>query len=104
MPHKEQHKESRNIPSTLRKIAILQSKQKNQQAKELSKRLKSAVSIKYIAKTTGDNKKAIYCLLSSPKRRKKEVYMCKLTEVVLDKVKSIYSDEDVSYTLPELGF
>ena len=66
--------------------------------------MKSAVNIKYIAETTGDNEKAIYHLLSSPKRRTKEVYICKLTEVVRDEVKRIYSDEEVSYTLPDIRF
>ena len=101
-PYKEHYEESRNIPSTLWKIAILRSKRKNQQAKELSEKLKSAVSIKYIAETTGDNEKAIYHLLSSPKRRTKEVYIRKLTEVMRDKVKRIYSDEEVCYTLPDI--
>ena len=66
--------------------------------------MKSAVSIKYIADTTGDNEKTIFHLLSSPKGRTKEVYIHKLTEVMCDKVKMIYSDEEVSYTLPDIRF
>ena len=46
----------------------------------------------------------IYYLLSSPKRRTKGVCICKLTEVMHDKVKRIYSDEEVSYTLPDIRF
>ena len=46
----------------------------------------------------------LYHLLSSLKKRTKEVYICNLTEVVRDEVKRIYSDEEVSYTLPDVRF
>ena len=92
------------IPSMLRKIAVLQSKQKYTEAKKLSVKLKSVVSIKYIAETTGDNDKALYRLLSSPKKRTQEVYVCKLTEVIRDEVRRIYNDDEISYTLPDVRF
>ena len=43
-------------------------------AKELAVKLKSTVSIKEMAKTTGDSDKSLYRLLSSPKKRMKEIY------------------------------
>ena len=66
--------------------------------------MKSSVSIKHIIETTGDNSTAIYRLLRSPKRRTKEFYIRKLTDHVRDEVKKIYSDEEVSYTLPDVRF
>ena len=94
----------KKIPSTLRKIAVLKSKRKHTEAKNLRVQLKSQFSIKNIADQTGDDNKALYCLLSSPKKRTKEFYVRKLTEVVHDEVRRIFNDEEVSYTLPDMRF
>ena len=61
----------KNIPSTLKKIVVLKSKQKHTEAKNLRVQLKSQFSIRSIADKTGDDDKALYCLLSSPKKRTK---------------------------------
>ena len=94
----------RNIPSTLRKIAVLKSKRKHTEAKNLRVELKSQFTIKSLADQTGDNDKSLHRLLSSPKKRTKEFYICKLTEVVRDEVKRIFNDEELSYTLPDVRF
>ena len=94
----------KKIPSILRKITLLESKWKHTEAKNLRVQLKSQFSIKSIVDQTGDDDKALYHLLSSPKKRMKEFYVCKLTEVVHDEVKRIFNDEEVSYTLPDVRF
>ena len=94
----------KKIPSTLRKIAVLKSKRKHTETKNLRVQLKSQFSIKSIADQTGDDNKALYHLLSSPKKRTKEFYIHKLTEVVRDEVRRIFNDEEVSYTLPDMRF
>ena len=80
---------------------MLKSKRKHTEAKNLRVQLKSQFSIKSIADQTGDDNKALYHVLSSPKNGTKEFYVCKLTEVVRDEVRRIFNDEEVSYTLPD---
>ena len=57
-----------------------------------------------MAKTTGDSDKSLYHLLSSPQKRMKEIYTRKLTDIIRDKVKRIYNDDEVSYSLPDVRF
>ena len=83
---------------------MLKCKRKQTEAKNLRVQLKSQFSIKSIADQTGDDNKALCHLLSSPKKRTKEFYVRKLTEVVCDEVKRIFNDEEVSYTLKDMRF
>ena len=77
----------KDITKHLRKVAVLKAKRQPEKARKLSETLKGQFkSIKDIAEYVGDDEKAIYRLLSPPKRRIKEEYIRKLSDEVKTEV------------------
>ena len=73
----------KDVTKHLRKVAVLKAKRQPEKARKLSDSLKGQFrSIKDIAKYVGDDEKAIYRLLSPPKRQLKEEYIWKLSDEV----------------------
>ena len=92
-----------SVTKELRKIAVLKSKQKHQQAMKLADGLKSQFKyVKDIAVHASDDEKAVYRLLSPPKSRIKEEYLRKLSDEVKNEIERIYNDNEVSYCLPDM--
>ena len=83
----------KDVTKHLRKVAVLKAKWQPEKARKLSDSLKGQFrSIKDIAKYVGDDEKAIYRLLSSPKSWIKEEYIRKLSDEVKAEVERIYND------------
>ena len=93
----------------LRKIAVLRSKRNEkatEKADEITAKLKTRFkTVSEIVREAGDDKKAVYRLLSPPKKRIKEEE--KLSRKLINKVKReverIYNDEEISYCLPDMN-
>ena len=93
----------KDVTKHLQKVAVLKAKQQPEKARKLSESLKGQFRyIKDIAKYVGDDEKAIYRLLSPPKRRIKEEYIWKLSDEVKAEVEGIYNDPEVMYCLPDM--
>ena len=93
----------KDVKKHLWKVAVLKAKQQSDKAMKLSESLKGQFkSIKDIAKYVGDDEKAIYRLLSPPRKRIKEEYIRKLSDEVKDEVERIYNYPEVTYCLPDM--
>ena len=95
-----------SISKDLRKIAILRSKKKHDEARSVAMCLKSKYkSVSEIASKSGESRHAVYRLLSqSDKRSVKNEYMRKLKPEDRDEVIRIYNDDEVSYSLPDIKY
>ena len=94
---------SASVSKTFRKIALLRSKKKNQQAKELCNELKSDFkTVKQIATVTKENVRFVYRLLSLPKKRVQAEYIKKLTDDHKKEVIEMYGSDAFTYSLPDV--
>ena len=88
---------SASVNKTLRKIAFLRSKKKNEQAKTLCDELKSNFNtVKQIATITKENVRLVYRLLYSPKKSVQAEYMKKLTDDQKKEVIEMYLSDAVT--------
>ena len=95
-----------SVAKNLRKIAILQSKKRFQEAQSAAMALKLKFkSVSQIALKSGELQQAVYRLLSkSDKSRAKDEYVRKLKQEDRDEVLKVYNDEEVSYLLPDIKY
>ena len=95
------------VDSTLRKIAVLRTKKKFDEADKMIADLKSKHgSVSRIVAQSSEDDSVIYRLLSSPISRKKDqkLYTRKLTDEMKRDVLHTYYDEEISYYLPDRRF
>ena len=100
-----------SVSKELRRIAILRSKKKKDEAEAKAKILKSRFStIKRIAYEASEDKHCVYRLLTtSPEKKKKKKrikskYKRKLTKSMTTEVLSFYENDEVSYCLPDVKY
>ena len=95
-----------SIAKDLRKIAILRSKKKYQEAKTAAQCLRKRFkSITEIVNKSGESRQAVYRLLSqTDNRRVKTQPERKLNEEDCEEVVKIYNDDEVSYSLPDMKY
>ena len=99
MPPKE------SVGKHLRKIAILKSQKKYKEAKVVATSLRSRFKVAEIAALLGERIQSVYRLLSPErKRRLQKEYIKKLTQEDKEEVINIYSDDEVSYSLPDIKY
>ena len=92
------------VVRALRKIAVLRSHKKYEQARDESNALKSQYKMVDIAAKTGESLQAVYRMLSDKKRRVQLKYTRKLTAEDKAAVVDIYNDNEVSYCLPDMKY
>ena len=95
-----------SVAKQLRKIAILRSKKKYQEARNAAMSLRNRFkSVSEIVSKSGESRQAVYRLLSqSDSRRVKTEYTRKLKEEDRQEVINIYNDDEVSYSLPDMKY
>ena len=94
-----------SMTKQLRKIAVLRSHRKHDESEKIAESLRSRFkTIKDIADICGDDPKSVYHLLSTPRQQKQDAYTQKLRDEIRDEVERIYSDEQVSYCLPDMKY
>ena len=98
-----------SVTKDLRKIAVLRSKRNEKATKkagEIVANLKTRFkTVSEIAREASDDKKAVYRLLSPPKKRIKDEMKLsrKLTNEIKEEVEGMYNDEEISYCLPDMN-
>ena len=94
------------IARELRKIAILKSKKRHDEARSTAVCLQSKYkTISNIANKSGESCQVVYRLLSQTnERRLKSEYVRKLTPVDRAEVIRIYNNDEVSYSLPDMKY
>ena len=96
---------AKSVSKTFRKIALLRSQKKNQDAQRLSDHLKSECSsVKELAAITNENERTIYRLLSPPKKRTQIEYVRKLKEQHKKEVINMYLCDEITYSLPDIKY
>ena len=94
-----------SVTKQLRKIAVLRSHRKHHKSEKIAESLRSRFkTIMDIADICGDDPKSVYCLLLTPRQRIQDAYTRKLRDEIRDEVEIIYSDEQVSYCLPDMKY
>ena len=96
---------SASVSKTFRKIALLSSKQKNHQAKEICNELKSDFkTVKQIATITKENVRSVFRLLSLLKKRVQAEYIKKLTNDHKKEIIEMYGSDAFTYSLPNVKY
>ena len=94
-----------SVMKQLSKIAVLGSHRKHHESEKIAESLRSRFkTIKDIADVCGDDPKSVYHLLFTPRQQIQDAYTQKLRDKIRGEVERIYSDEQVSYCLPDMKY
>ena len=103
--------EQHTLNNLIRKLTVYHSKGQKPKARKIVDRkivdqflVKGNRKVTKIASASGHYFSNIYRLMSSPKKRQKEVYTKKLSEEMKQKVIDFYYSEEISYGLLEVNY